>query len=229
MQEPEEKHDLLSMLEVSINSGKKNKVKTRSNLHSILSEFRKKVGDDRYKRMESESIDNPSQFKYVFSIYYSAALDYMKKYATKGFNREIYHAGIVYSALCAFEKELRIKSYNLYNSVWFNSKDSFTKLHLLNYVDKTEVKYLKKNDLYQKENEVIYPFWMAMNALAILPLAKEGLITPHEYTAFLVGLGDMFFGINIVILSALWRGAHVKNKMMKIINYNINSKDGGKY
>ncbi|MCL4391116.1 hypothetical protein M1112_00275 [Candidatus Parvarchaeota archaeon] len=223
MAEQKEGTDLVSLLDVSINPDKKIKDKSRYDLHSILSEFKDKVGEKRYRRLEEESVKNPSQFKYVFGMYYSAASDYMKKYAVKGFNQSAYYFGTAYSALRTFEKDLLKNGYNIYNSVWFNSKDSFTKMHLLNYLDKTEVKYLKKNGLYQKESEIIYPFWIAMNAVAILPLAKEGLITPREYAAFLVGLGDMFFVINMMILSALWRGAHIKNKMMKLLNYNTNS------
>lgn len=220
----EGKNSLISLLEDSVDSDGKKRGKERG-IPSILYEFQDKIGKERYSKFERESLSNPSQFSYVFGLYYSAATDYMKKYAVKGMSTGVYFAGTVYSALRAFEKDLRRKGYNIYNSVWLSTKDTFTKMRLLNFIDKSETAYLKKNGWYRKESEAIYPLLIAMNAIAILPLAKEGLITPHVYTAFLVGLGDMFFCINISIFSAMWRGVHVKNKYEKRINYLLNKKD----
>ena len=60
MAEQKEETDLVSLLDVSINPDKKIKDKSRYDLHSILSEFKGKVGEKRYKRLEEESVKNPS-------------------------------------------------------------------------------------------------------------------------------------------------------------------------
>ncbi|MEM0143965.1 MAG: hypothetical protein QXL94_08535, partial [Candidatus Parvarchaeum sp.] len=156
---------------------------------------------------------------------YTLSNDYIKKYIVDGINKDIYRNGAIYSALRAFEKDLRSKDYNIYNSVWTSPKDSFVKLRLLRYLDKNEIKYLKQNKAYHKKTEIIYPLWMIMNAIGIIPLAKEGLITPYEYTAFLVGLGDIFLGANIMILAAMWTKVHFENKYKEFITYLINDKE----
>ncbi len=50
---------------------------------------------------------------------------------------------------------------------------------------------------------------MSISALGILPLAKEGLITPHVLTAFLCGLGDLALTA-IAILNAFELGLNLK-------------------
>ncbi|EFD92778.1 MAG: hypothetical protein BJBARM5_0452 [Candidatus Parvarchaeum acidophilus ARMAN-5] len=221
----EDKNNLISLLDVSIDEGK-NKKNNKISLHSILSEFKDNVGEEKFQRFEKAAVKDPNQFKYVFNVYYSMAKDYIKKYTVKGIDKSIYYSGAVYSALKAFEKELRNDGYNLYNSVWFNSKDSFTKMHLLKYLDKNEIKYLRGKKLYHRRSEAIYPLWMGLNAAGILPLAKEGLITPHVYTAFLVGLADAFFVANMLIIAGLWERARILNKKDEEINY---LKNNGNY
>ncbi len=229
MDTEENKNDLISILDEIIDTRKNKKEGKKFKLHEILSEFKGKIGEKKFEKLENESIKNPLQFRYVFGLYYTAAKDYIKKYTIKGFDEGIYFSGAVYSALRALERDLRSKGYNIYNSIWFNSKDSFAKMHLLKYLDKNEIKYLKDKKVYNKQSEIIYPLWMLMNGLAIIPLAKEGLITPHVYTAFLVGLGDIFFGGDIAILAALWSKVHTENKYKEIINYSINNKENKRY
>ena len=62
----------------------------------------------------------------------------------------------------------------------------------------------------QRRNKIIMRLTnMSISALGILPLAKEGLITPHVLTAFLVGLGDLALA-GICISNAFELGLNLK-------------------
>ena len=61
-----------------------------------------------------------------------------------------------------------------------------------------------------KRNKIILRLTnMSISALGILPLAKEGLITPHVLTAFLCGLGDLALA-GICVLNAFELGLNLK-------------------
>ena len=165
-----------------------------------VSDFEIIIGRTKFENLAKFYKENKNFFNNAFSSYLYFVTKEMDKYSRHYGNEDRYKLVLSQASLKMLERELSKVDY-----------DSSFPIKSLDYSKKRGKRYLYKTAFKSLENEgfiqkvIVWPYitLLSLDALGTLPLIKEGLITPHIYTAELVGITDIILAFNGGLLAYL--------------------------